>query len=171
MKGYYKNPEATAKVLQNGWLNTGDLGVVIYNNCLKIVGRSKETIVLLGGENVEPVPIENKLLESDLIEQCMVVGQDKKYLGALIVVNKEKFKEFGDDHKDIFQNKKVQTVIESEIKKIISEKNGFKSFERIVASKILPKPFEPNDELTAKLSVKRHVVTEKYKNIIEEMYK
>ncbi len=170
MKGYYKNPEATQKVLQDGWLNTGDLGVMTFNNCLKIVGRSKETIVLLGGENVEPVPIENKLLESPFIDQCMVVGQDKKYLGALIVVNKERFKEFGESHDELATNKKVQSVIESEIKKKISTENGFKSFEKVVASRILPKPFEPNEELTAKLSVKRHVVAEKYKRLVDEMF-
>jgi long-chain acyl-CoA synthetase len=66
MAGYYKNPEATAKVLKDGWMNTGDLAVMTANGCLKIVGRSKETIVLMNGENVEPVPIESKLLESPL---------------------------------------------------------------------------------------------------------
>ncbi|NBZ96334.1 MAG: long-chain fatty acid--CoA ligase, partial [Proteobacteria bacterium] len=80
MKGYYKDPEATARVLRDGWLATGDLGVMTFNECLKIVGRCKETIVLLGGENVEPLPIESKLLESPLIDQCMVVGQDQKHL-------------------------------------------------------------------------------------------
>ena len=85
MKGYYKNPEATDKAVKDGWMNTGDLGIITYNNTVKIVGRSKETVVLLGGENVEPVPIENKMLESAFIDQVMVVGQDKKYLCALIV--------------------------------------------------------------------------------------
>lgn len=85
MKGYYKDPESTARVLRDGWLATGDLGVMTFNDCLKIVGRCKETIVLLGGENVEPLPIESKLLESPLIDQCMVVGQDQKHLGVLIV--------------------------------------------------------------------------------------
>jgi len=85
MKGYYKDPEGTARVLRDCWLATGDLGVMTFNDCLKIVGRCKETIVLLGGENVEPLPIESKLLESPLIDQCMVVGQDQKHLGVLIV--------------------------------------------------------------------------------------
>jgi len=85
MKGYYKDPEGTARVLRDGWLATGDIGLVTFNDCLKIVGRCKETIVLIGGENVEPLPIESKLLESTLIEQCMVVGQDQKHLGLLVL--------------------------------------------------------------------------------------
>ncbi|HRP70656.1 MAG TPA: long-chain fatty acid--CoA ligase, partial [Turneriella sp.] len=85
MKGYYKNPEATEKTIsKDGWLNTGDIGFFSFNNTLSIRGRAKETIVLLGGENVEPVPIENKLLEDAQINQVIVVGQDKKSLTALI---------------------------------------------------------------------------------------
>jgi long-chain acyl-CoA synthetase len=64
MKGYYKNPEATAKALKDGWMDTGDLGMINFKDTLTITGRAKETIVLLGGENVEPVPIENKISES-----------------------------------------------------------------------------------------------------------
>ncbi len=171
MKGYYKNQEATEKVLKEGWINTGDIGIMTYNQCLKIVGRSKETIVLMGGENVEPVPIENRLLNSPYIDQCMVVGQDQKSLGALIVVNKDRLKEYGDNVETISKNLDAQTIITKEIKGLISSEFGFKSFERIVVSRLLPKAFEVGDELTAKLSIKRHVITEKYKDLIQDMYK
>lgn len=170
MKGYYKDQVATEKVLKDGWFNTGDLGIMTYNNCLKIVGRSKETIVLLSGENVEPNPIENKLLQSELIDQCIVVGQDKKYLTVLIVPNLNKFKNYGTSLEILSHDKDVNKQIRDEIKKLISTENGFKSFEKIQDFRLLPKAFEMGDELTAKLSVKRHVVTEKYSKLFESMY-
>ncbi len=170
MKGYYKNKEATAKVINDGWFNTGDLGVMTYNNCLKIVGRSKETIVLLSGENVEPTPIENMLLQSEFIDQCMVVGQDKKFLTVLIVPKLDKFKQNSSTLESLSGDKEAQRIIREEIKKIVSGENGFKSFERIQDFRLIPKAFELGDELTAKLSVKRHVVNEKYSKLFESMY-
>ena len=88
MLGYHKRPEETAKVLSpDGWFNTGDLGRFTIRGELSLTGRAKETIVLLGGENIEPAPIEDALKESPYLAQIMVVGQDKKHLGALIVPN------------------------------------------------------------------------------------
>lgn len=171
MKGYYKNPEATNKVLKDGWMNTGDLGMITFNNCLKIVGRSKETVVLLGGENVEPVPIENRLLESPFIAQCMVVGQDRKYLSALVVPSVEHLKDYGASIEDLAKNAEVQRLIRDEVKKLISNEAGFKSFEKVVDVRILPKAFEVGDELTNLFKLKRHVVTEKYRDLIESMYR
>lgn len=172
MRGYYLDEDATAKVIRDGWFNTGDLGLMTYNHSLKIVGRTKETIVLLGGENVEPVPIENKLTQSELILQSMVVGQDQKYLAALIVPNPESFPGYkngpGFLSPEALEDCKNQ--IQSVIKNTISSENGFKSFERIVDFRILPKTFDIGDELTAKLSVKRHVVTEKYSELIDSIY-
>jgi long-chain acyl-CoA synthetase len=152
-------------------MNTGDLGMMTYNNCLKIVGRSKETVVLLGGENVEPVPIENRLSESPLIHQCMVVGQDKKFLCALIVPTLEQFKDYGSTYEELAKNEEVLKILRNEVKRLVSGEAGFKSFEKIVDIRLLPKPFEVGDELTNLFKIKRHVVTEKYKDLIEEMYK
>ncbi len=169
MKGYYKDAAATDKVLKDGWFNTGDLGMMTYNDCLKITGRSKETIVLLNGENVEPVPVENALLQSPYIRQVMVVGQDRKYLTALVVPEIEKFP----GHKDfttLAVDPEAQGMIRHEIRRLISAEHGFKSFEKVVDFRLLPKPFEQGDELTGKLSVKRHVVTERYAKLIESMY-
>jgi long-chain acyl-CoA synthetase len=168
MLGYYKNPEATNKVLFNGWLNTGDLGVYTANDCLKIVGRSKETIVLLGGENVEPIPIESKILESDWVDQCMVVGQDKKFLSILIYPNLQMW--ILGNGENIANNVKIKEKLEMEIKAKVNAQNGFKSFERVVGVIVIPKPFEVGDELTAKLSLKRHVITEKYSSEINKIY-
>ena len=90
MKGYYKRPELTDKVLSaDGWLDTGDLVIQGVHGEIKILGRVKDTIVLSGGENVEPLPIEAKLQESRFIATSVVVGQDQRYLGALIVPNQD----------------------------------------------------------------------------------
>ncbi len=171
MQGYFKNQDATAKVMSDGWMNTGDIGLYTANECLKIVGRTKETIVLLGGENVEPVPIEAKLLESEYIDQCMVVGQDRKFLSALIVPNLQALSEYGVDLPQIAATPKVKEKIENEVRAKINAQTGFKSFERVVSVAVLPKPFEVGDELTAKLSLKRHVISEKYESKIEELYR
>lgn len=168
MAGYYKNPDATNKVLVDGWLNTGDLGIFTSNHHLRIVGRSKETIVLLGGENVEPVPIESKILESEWIDQCMVVGQDQKFLSALVYPNLNRFDT--PVGKNFWNEKEVIQKMESEIKSKINSQTGFKSFERVVGVVVIPKAFEVGDELTAKLSLKRHVITEKYKKEIQSLY-
>lgn len=170
MQGYYKNSEATAKVLKDGWFNTGDLGMITYNNCLKIMGRSKETIVLLGGENVEPVPIENKILESVYIEQCMVTGQDKKFLTVLIVPSLEYFSKYGSELSEFIDNPEIQNIIREEIKKYVNEDSGFKPFERIIDFRCLAKPFEVGDELTNIYKMKRNTITDKYQDLIESMY-
>ena len=173
MKGYYKNPGATAKVLRDGWMNTGDIGMVTFNDCLKILGRSKETIVLLSGENVEPVPIEAQLLKSRFIEQCLVVGQDEKNLGALIVPSVEALQAQGFPVSDLSSaenNPRVTEVINAEVRRLVSREQGFKPFEFVLAWRFVPKAFEVGDELTATFKPKRHVITGKYTRLIDEMY-
>jgi long-chain acyl-CoA synthetase len=165
MKGYYKDPEGTSRVMKEGWLATGDLGVVTFNDCLKIVGRCKETIVLLGGENVEPLPIESKLLESSLIDQCMVVGQDQKHLGVLVVPSLAGFASAGIAESDLptLERRAVaQEMLRLEIRRLIGEASGFKPFERIAAFKMIEKPFEVGDELTMTFKLRRHVIADKY---------
>jgi long-chain acyl-CoA synthetase len=135
------------------------------------VGRSKETIVLLGGENVEPVPIENIISGLPMVEHCMVVGQDQKSLGVLIVPRPDYFKEISSDLAVLAKNEEVRKTILDAVKNAISTENGFKSFEKIQECRLLPKTFELGDELSGKLSVKRHIVTEKYKNLIDDMYR
>lgn len=175
MKGYFKNPEATEKTInKDGWLNTGDIGFFSFNNTLSIRGRAKETIVLLGGENVEPVPIENKLLEDAQINQVIVVGQDKKTLTALIWPNLEKIKEVGgitaDAASDLNKNKALVDYMSRIIKKQVSGETGFKGFERVSDFRFLPKPMEVGDEITNLFKMKRNVIFEKYAKLIESMY-
>jgi long-chain acyl-CoA synthetase len=172
MKGYYKDPEVTARVLQDGWLATGDIGLVTFNDCLKIVGRCKETIVLLGGENVEPLPIESKLLESHLIDQCMVVGQDQKHLGVLIVPSLDGFAGAGisaEDGAGLKARPEAREMLRLEIRRLVGEATGFKPFERIAAFELIEKPFQVGDELTMTFKLRRHVITEKYGKLIQEL--
>ena len=173
MKGYYKNPDATEKVLKDGWFNTGDIGTYTFNSCLKILGRSKDTIVLLNGENIEPIPIEAKLCESPLIDQCMVVGQDKKMLAALVTPSLEEWNERGIDAasvEELSAKEEVREEIVAEAKRLITRENGFKAFEHIHDVRLLPKAFEIGDEMTNTFKIKRHVVDERYGKLIEEMY-
>ena len=170
MQGYYKNQEETEKVLQNTWMNTGDLGIMTYNNTLKLVGRSKETIVLLGGENVEPVPIEAKLSQSNLIEHCMVTGQDQKFLSCLIVPSLENLSDFGDNHESIASSKEAKEQVRKEIQNIINARHGFKTFEKILDCHLVPKEFSVGDELTNTFKLRRHVITTKYSKEILAMY-
>ncbi|MEM9157522.1 MAG: AMP-binding protein [Verrucomicrobiota bacterium] len=174
MRGYYKNPEATAKVLKEGWFNTGDIGTYTFNDCLKILGRSKDTIVLLNGENIEPIPIEAKFCESALVDQCMVVGQDKKHLAALVTPSLEAWNERGVNAEtvaELSQKDEVRVEIMAEAKRLISGENGFKTFEHVHDVRLLPKAFEVGDEMTNTFKIKRHVVDERYGDLIEEMYR
>ncbi|MDR1024344.1 MAG: long-chain fatty acid--CoA ligase, partial [Treponema sp.] len=128
MKGYYQKPEATAAVLTpEGWFNTGDIGMMTRNNELRITGRAKDTIVLRGGENVEPVPIELKLRESGYISQCAVVGQDQKYLAALIVPVQAAVMAFAEennipivDYELLLQQPEINGIIANEVAELIS---------------------------------------------------
>jgi long-chain acyl-CoA synthetase len=173
MKGYYQDPDQTARTIQDGWFRTGDLGVMTFNDCLKILGRSKATIVLLSGENLEPEPIEMRLRQSRYIDQCMVVGQDQKHIGALIVPSPEGFREVGIDARspaDLAGNPEVQRIMRSEIRQIITPASGFKAFEQVRDFRLVPKHFEVGDELTSLYKLKRHVVTDKYDDLISDMY-
>lgn len=173
MKGYYREPEKTAATIRNGWLNTGDLGMITHNKCLKILGRSKSTIVLLSGENLEPSPIEMRLTQSPYIEHCMVVGQDMKHIGALIVPSIEGFRQNGrkaPSIKELAANPEVKQRIQAEIKKMISVANGYKRHELIHDFRLLEQDFTVGEELTNLYKIKRHVITEKYEDVIDEMY-
>lgn len=179
MLGYYNRPEETKKVLSDdGWLDTGDLGMLTYDNELKIMGRAKDTIVLLGGENIEPAPIEEKIGASEYIDQVVVLGQDQKFLAALIVPNIENLEEYAKsngisymDMEDLVTSPEINNFIRDYIAETVCEKTGFKGFERIFRFKILSKPFEVGKELSAKQEIKRHVIQEIYKKEIAELFK
>lgn len=177
MKGYYKRPDETAKVIVDGWLNTGDIVVPTVGREVTIVGRAKDTIVLLGGENIEPEPIEQKLLQSDFIDQVMVVGQDQKFLGALVVPNMDVLEKYALDKKIDFIDRdelrelpQVQEMYHEIIQELVCAQTGFKAFERIYKFLLLKKPFDPVTEVTQTLKLKRNVIAEHYRLDIEELF-
>lgn len=178
MKGYYKRPDLTAKVInEEGWLDTGDLAIMTIHNELAIKGRIKDTIVLRGGENLEPLPIETKLSESRYIKQAVVVGQDMRYLAALILVDEDEVKTYAadngiqyDTYENLLSSDVIQKLYETEIATLISSKNGFKMFERIAKFTLITKPFEVGVELSAKQEIMRFRINELYKEQIAKMF-
>ena len=179
MKGYYKKPDLSAQAItKDGWLNTGDLAMLTHDGEIKIMGRTKETVVLLGGENVEPGPIEDTITESDYVDQVMVVGQDQKYLAALVVPNFETLKGFAKENgvpfgkvEDLIDNQDIYKLIMDEIDSRVGPKRGFKLFERINKARLLARPFEKGKEMTHTLKLKRNVIYEQYDREIKELFK
>lgn len=179
MNGYYERPNLTENVLDSeGWLNTGDLGMLSHRGELKITGRAKDTIVLLGGENIEPLPIEQKLQESDYIERAVVVGQDQKYLAALICPNEEAIVAYADenhvpymDATDLVETEAIKELIDGEIGTLVNSRTGFKGFELIYRSILIPNDFEVGRELSAKQEIKRHVISERYAAAIRDLFR
>lgn len=179
MKGYYKRPELTAKVLSpDGWLDTGDLAILGVDSEIKILGRVKDTIVLRGGENIEPLPLENKLKESQYIDSVVVVGQDQRSLGALILLNQEEIEIYAKnnsisykDYNDLLTKPEIYKFVDSIVRDTISQKNGFRMFERIQKFVFLTKPFEVGRELSAKQDLMRYKITELYAKEIKQIFK
>jgi len=178
MKGYYKNEQKTAEVIQDGWFNTGDLGRKTKNGkYLQLVGRSKDTIVLRGGENVEPQPLEEKLLESELINMAVVVGQDKSRLGVLIVPNFETLKSFLEKEKakienisDYIKDPNIISLFQQEVRRLISRENGFNPYETVMGLALCAKEFSvETGELTETLKVKRFEIHKKFEEIINKI--
>ncbi|MCB1172733.1 MAG: AMP-binding protein [Leptospiraceae bacterium] len=179
MRGYYKEPEKTAQVLQDGWLNSGDIFVWTYTGELAFAGRAKDTIVLAGGENVEPEPIEMKLKEHDAVAQAVVVGQDRKTLAALIVPNwdsvAEKLQADGisapDDKWKWNDTPEIHKYFQQIVKTSISNTTGFKAFEKLSGFYLLGKELEKGVEMTETMKVKRNVVFEKFEKEINSLYR
>jgi long-chain acyl-CoA synthetase len=175
MEGYYKKPEETRKVIDDeGWFDTGDLGRMTIRGELSLTGRAKETIVLLGGENVEPTPIEDSITESAYILQTMVVGQDKKTLGALVVPDFDALGKSvgleGLSPAEICAREEASSFLRDEIRTLVSTAKGFKAFEKITSIRLLEQEFAVGEELTHTMKKKRNVIAEKYKGLIGEMY-
>ncbi|WP_339459627.1 AMP-dependent synthetase/ligase [Nodularia spumigena] len=174
MQGYYHNPEATNKAINpKGWFNTEDLGFLTAQQDLVLTGREKDTIVLSNGENVEPEPIENACLRSDYIDQIVVVGQDRRSLGALIVPNWDNLEEWAENQglQLNLDSQPVQNLFRQELDREVRNRPGYSSNDRIVPFRLISEPFsQENGMLTQTLKIKRHVVTEHYSDLINEMF-
>lgn len=179
-KGYYKNEEANAQAFTaDGFLRTGDLGRLTLTGELIITGRSKEIIVLASGENIDPTNIEATLSMFPFVQDAVLVGQDKKGLGALIVPDLEKLKEFVQEKynqvlgetEDALKDKQLLDRLRAEMNKLLHPKKGFKPYEKLQNIHFLNKEFTLGDELTNSFKKKRHVIEKKYRDIINRLLK
>lgn len=186
MQGYYQNPEATAKVIDSeGWFNSGDLGWVTPYNDLVLTGRAKDTIVLTNGENIEPQPIEDACLRSPYVDQIMLVGQDQRSIGALIVPNIAALEKWAENQNlqlpqqnsdengtsiDL-ESKMIQDLFRQELNREVQNRPGYRPDDRIGPFRLIQEPFsQENGLMTQTLKVRRHVVAERYRNLIDGMY-
>lgn len=175
MEGYYKRPDLTAEAVIDGWLHTGDIGIIEDGKFLKITDRKKELFKTSGGKYVAPQPIENKLKESPFVEQIMVVGSERKFVGALIVPSfltlKEWMKEKGINYTTNEDAIHHPRVLELYRELVESYNNFFNHVEQIKKFELLPQEWTiDTGEMTPKMSLKRKVVMEKFKSAIERIY-
>jgi long-chain acyl-CoA synthetase len=185
MQGYYRDPEATAKAIDpEGWFNSGDLGMLTVNNDLTITGRAKDTIVLSNGENIEPTPIEDACLRSQYISQIVLVGQDQKSLGALIVPNSEALQQWANsqnlpldlapdssENSTALDHDRILDLYRDELNREVKNRPGYRADDKIAVIKLISEPFSiENGLLTQTLKIRRPVVMERYHGMINEMF-
>ncbi len=175
MKGYYKLPELTAETIIDGWLHTGDIGVIEDGKFIKITDRKKELFKTSGGKYVAPQPIENKMKESPFIEQIVLVGDNKRFVSALIVPGFSKLRDWAKQHgieytsnEDIIKNSMVLAVFDA----IVAEYNQlFNQVEQVKKFTLLPREFTIDKaEMTPKLSIRRKQVLANFEKEVDAMY-
>ena len=178
MLGYYKRPDLTAETIKDGWLCTGDIGIweaFAGVKFLKITDRKKELFKTSGGKYVAPQPIENKLKESPLIEQVMVVGAERKFVGALIVPSEANLREWMHNHNLKFTTLSDAVglpVVKAHFSEIVDTYNDyFNPVEQVKKFELIPNEWTiDGGELTPTLKVKRKIIMEKYKDAVERIY-
>jgi long-chain acyl-CoA synthetase len=177
MMGYWKRPKETAEALEDGWLHTGDLAEIDIDGYVKIIGRSKEIIVLRTGKKVAPNLIEGMYLENNYIAQLMLVGEAQSFITALIVPNFEKKQEILDQlnmdaemsNEDFCQDPKITEFYDQQLKQI--EENRISKVESIKKFILVPDPFtEENNLMTPTMKLKRKLIIKKFEKPIAEMY-
>lgn len=177
MKGYYKDPENTKKVLlANGYFVTGDIGWLTNDDNLVLTGRAKDIIVLSNGENIEPESIEQSCMSSPFVKQIVLAGQDKNALSALVVPNMEAIKELAEKKKINAQNPLAHPELKNEILKElrgrVQERKTFRAHERLANINFIQEGFTPeNGLMTFTAKIKKNEVYEKYKEEIDSMYR
>jgi len=173
-QGYYKNEQATRETIVNGWLHTGDLGSIDADGFITITGRKKDIIITAGGKNITPANLEGEIKQHPLVSQCVVVGDRRPYLVALVTLDPEEAvayaKEHGmpEDPAQLAANGDVREAIEAHLA-TVNEK--FARVEQVKKIAILPEDLsQENGELTPTLKVKRAVVADKHQHEIEQLY-
>jgi long-chain acyl-CoA synthetase len=173
-QGYYKNEEATRETLVDGWLHTGDIGEIDSDGFLKITGRKKDIIITAGGKNITPANLEAEIKQHPLVSQCVVIGDRRPYLVALVTLDPEEGAKFAqenglsEDPEAIAASQQVRAAIEEHVEEINQK---FARVEQVKKVKVLPRDLsQEGGELTPTLKVKRNVVADKYTNEIEALY-
>ena len=175
MIGYYKQPEITAETIKDGWYHTGDIGTMVDNKFLKITDRKKELFKTSGGKYVAPLPIENKLKESRFIEQVIVVGSGQKFVGALIIPSFSNLTEWAKGN-GITATTKAELIRDPRViafyTKLVEGFNpNFNHVEQIKKFELLSEEWSvETGEMTPKLSIKRKVIMEKFKEQVDKIY-
>lgn len=175
--GYWRNPEATAESLGDGWFHTGDLGELDGEGFLKITGRKKEIIVTAGGKNVAPSGLEDSMKANPLISQAMAVGNQRPFIGALVTVDEEFFPTWKQQHGKPADATVAELAddpdLRAEIQGAVDEANRLVSkAEAIKKFAVLPGDFtEAAGEITPSLKLKRNVVSKNYADAIEQLYR
>ncbi len=174
-KGYWRKPEKTSETIIEGWLHTGDIGFIDNEGWVKITGRKKDIIITAGGKNITPSEIENALKFSPYIQDAVVIGDQRKFLSALVMIDQDNVAKFAQDERVPFSDFASLCVAEEVVKLIQSEidrvNRDFARVEQIKAFRLIDRLILPDDdEITATGKLKRGFVSEKYRRLIDEMY-
>lgn len=181
MMGYYKRPDLTDEVIRDGWFHTGDIGALIekkhgpHKQFLKITDRKKEMFKTSGGKYVAPLPIENKLKESIYVEQVMIVGSDRKYVGALIVPSFANLQDWCrqnnlkiDSNEEMVRHPQILELFRDPVE---SFNKFFNQVEQVKRFELLPHEWTVDSgEMSPKMSLKRKVIMERYRDVVERIY-
>jgi long-chain acyl-CoA synthetase len=173
--GYLNQPEKTAETLKDGWLHTGDVGRVDADGYFYITDRMKDIIITAGGKNVTPSEFENQLKFSPFITDAVVIGDKRPYLVALIMIDHENVERYAQDQAIPFSNfaslcrrPEIQELIQGELDKV---NKLFARVEQVKKFRLIEQKLSPEDEeLTPTMKLKRKLVNEKYRDLIESMY-